>query len=145
MFVSVAMQVTLPFCLAQLQRYIIPPLNRTSYILDISIYINFTLIFKSLITCQILPCSCNCQVEGQSYKLIPQGPKFVSRLLSRRLWMNVCLDYGSMFSVNTNLAVQVQQRIGLRMARLCVTWSCQHPINSATVSCSAEGTLVLMI
>src|SRR5882757_9880280 len=98
MVVSVAIHVTLTFWLTQLQRHINPPLNRTSYNLDISICINFTLIF-TLITCQILPCSCNCQVEGHSYKLIPQGPKSISRLLSWRLWMmNVCLDYGSMFS-----------------------------------------------
>jgi len=59
--------------------------------------------------------------------------------------MNVCLDYGSMFSVDANLAVQVRQKIGLRMARLCVTWSYQHLINSATISCSAQSTIVFLI
>jgi hypothetical protein len=83
--------------------------------------------------------------RGAELQVDPSRPKICLEVAVRRLWMNVCLDYGSMFSVNTNLAVQVRQRIGLQMARLCVTWSCQHPINSATVSCSAEDTLVLMI
>jgi hypothetical protein len=143
--VSIAKHVTLTFWLTQLQRHINPPLNRTSFTLYISIYINFTLIFYAYYMSNTA-LFMQLQVEGHSYKLILQGSKSISRLLSRRLWMmNVCLDYGSMFSVDANLAVQVRQKIGLRMARLCVTWSCQHLINSATVSCSAESTIVLLI
>jgi hypothetical protein len=45
--VSVAIRVILAFWLAQLQRHINPPLNRTSCTLGISIYINFTLTFEA--------------------------------------------------------------------------------------------------
>jgi hypothetical protein len=45
--VAVAIHVILPFWLTQLQRHINPPLNPTSCTLDISIYINFTLIFEA--------------------------------------------------------------------------------------------------